>query len=208
MTGTPDETAVPDPGDVTIATYQARAQRYAEQTANPSAALIEFHDRFAALVGTGARVLELGSGPGHGASYLESRGVQVDRTDATPAFVEMLRASGHAARLLDARFDELGGPYDAILADAVLLHLGRDQLEQLLVRARHAVTTNGVLAATLKEGDGAAWSNARLGRLRHFTYWREPALRELLTRTGWTVISLDHVQGAVDPWLYLLARVG
>ena len=123
----------------------------------------------------------------------------------TPAFLDMLRADGHHARHLDVRLDELGGPYDAILADAVLLHLDRAQFEDVLRRARAAINAGGVLAITLEEGDGAGWTVAKLGRLRHFTYWREPQLRAVLDRTGWTVTSLAHVQGAVDPWLYVLA---
>jgi hypothetical protein len=30
---------------------------------------------------------------------------------------------------------------------------------------------------TLKEGDGEEWRTVKLGLPRHFTYWREPALR-------------------------------
>jgi len=68
--------------------------------------------------------------------------------------------------------DDFGGPYDAVLADAVLLHVTREQFVDVLQRARHAVASGGVLAITLKEGDGEAWTEAKLGRPRHFTYWR------------------------------------
>jgi hypothetical protein len=60
--------------------------------------------------------------------------------DATGAFVERLRAAGHQARQLDIRHDDLGGPYDAVLANAVLLHLGRDQFRLALRRILQAVT--------------------------------------------------------------------
>ena len=43
----------------------------------------------------GAHVLEIGSGPGFDAAVLEERGFRVRRTDATAAFVEMLRARLH-----------------------------------------------------------------------------------------------------------------
>jgi SAM-dependent methyltransferase len=195
---------VTDPCDVTIATYQASAQDYAEQTQRPSAAVVRFYDALADRVGTG-QVLEVGSGPGRAAGYLEARGVLVERTDVTPAFVEMQRAAGHQARLLDVRTDGLGGPYAAILADAVLLHLDRVQFADVLARMRSAVTDEGILAVTLKEGDGAGWTTAKLGRPRHYTFWREQQLRDVLARTGWAVLSLEHVQGRVDPWLYLLA---
>lgn len=157
------------------------------------------------LVGRGT-VLELGSGPGWDATYLETRGPRVIRTDAVSAFVEPLRSDGHEARLLDVRVDDFGGPYDAVLADAVLLHLSRDEFVDVLRCARHAVVNRGVLAFTLKEGDGEAWSRAKLGLPRHFTYWREPAVQTALRATGWQILSLSHVARRRKPWLFVIAR--
>lgn len=132
----------------------------------PGPAVLAYLDRVARLVGAGT-VLEFGSGPGWDASYLESRGPRVVRTDGAPAFVAMLRAAGHSARLLDVRVDDFGGPYDAVLADAVLLHLTREEFVDVLRRARRAVRSGGLLALTLKEGDGEAWTQAKLGLPRH-----------------------------------------
>ncbi len=112
------------------------------------------------------------------------------------------------ARLLDVRVDDFGGPYDAVLADAVLLHVTREQFVDVLQRARHAVASGGVLAITLKEGDGEAWTEAKLGRPRHFTYWRAPAVHAALMATGWQVLSLEHVAGRDEPWLFVIARTG
>lgn len=196
---------VPAPGDVTLATYEAAAQRYRERTAPPGAGLVSFLDRLAELVGAGD-VLELGSGPGREAGYLEGRGLRVKRTDATRAFVDMMRADGHEARLLDARTGDLGGPYDAVLAHAMLLHLTRQEFHEVLVRIRRAVVGGGVLAFTVKEGDGECWSEAKLDLPRFFTFWREAAARTALDESGWAVLSIDHVAGRYEPWLYVLAR--
>ena len=193
-----------DPNDTTLATYEAAAGRYIERTSPSSPAVLAYLGRVAGLVGHG-QLLELGSGPGRDASYLERRGVQVTRSDATRAFVERLRAAGQHARLLDIRHDDLGGPYDAVLANAVLLHLSRDQFRHAMRRVRQAVTPAGLLAITLKEGDGEQWSTVKLGRPRHFTYWREPALRQALQDTGWAVTFLAHVPGRTDQWLHVIA---
>jgi SAM-dependent methyltransferase len=206
--GTPamqGDAATTDPDDVTIATYEASAERYRARHPGAGEALTGYLDRFAALVGTG-RVLELGSGTGWDAAYLEGRGVRVERTDVTPAFLDMLRADGHEARLLDARTDDLGGPHDGILADAVLLHLSREQFADVLARARRAIGPTGALAITLKEGDGEGWSDAKLSLPRHFTYWRAPDVRVELARAGWETVSLEHVDGHYEPWLYVIAR--
>ncbi|MCC6497369.1 MAG: methyltransferase domain-containing protein [Propionibacteriaceae bacterium] len=191
--------------DITLRAYEEAAQRYADQTPGPGPAYCAFLDRFADTVGRG-RVLEIGSGTGKDATYLEGRGLNVSRTDAALAFVEMMRAAGHEARVLDIRTADLGGPWDAVLAQAVLLHLDRAQFADALQRIREAVVDGGVFGFTLKEGDGDAWSEAKLDLPRHFTYWRESALRPVLAQTRWDVISLDHVAGRLEPWLFVLAR--
>jgi len=194
-----------DSVDITLRSYETAAQRYADQSAAPSLALCAFLDLFADTVGFG-RVLEVGSGPGMDAAYLERRGLNVSRTDATPAFVEMMRAAGCEARLLDIRTSDLGGPWEAVLAQAVLLHLDRAQFADALQRIRQAVIDGGVLAFTVKEGDGDAWSEAKLDLPRHFTYWRERPLRDVLAQTRWAVMSIDRIAGRVEPWLYVMAR--
>ena len=193
-----------DPDDATLAAYQSRVQEYLRGTPGPYPELTAFLDRFASLAGHGP-VLEIGSGPGRDADYLETRGVPVIRTDATPAFVGRLREAGHDARLLDVRTDPLGGPYQGIFANAVLLHLSRDQFEDVLGRARAAIVPGGVLAFTLKEGDGEAWSEHKLGVPRHFTYWREPDVRAALDRADWPDATIDHVASG-DGWLHVMAR--
>jgi SAM-dependent methyltransferase len=194
-----------DPVDATLAAYQDGVAQYLQAGRYPGTALATFLDRLAGLA-AGGDVLEIGSGPGWDADYLETRGVRVTRTDATQAFVDRMRAAGHDARLLDVRRDPLGGPYQAVLALAVLLHLSRPQFKDAVQRARQAVLPGGALAVTLKEGDGAAWTNEKLPMPRHFTYWREPGLRAALAQAGWSVPSVEHVTGPTGPWLYVLAR--
>ncbi|MBW3640129.1 MAG: methyltransferase domain-containing protein, partial [Actinobacteria bacterium] len=196
---------MPEPGDLTLTTYEAAAQRYRERAAPPGVHLVSFLDRLVELVGAGD-VLELGSGPGREAGYLEGCGLRVRRTDAAPAFVDMMRADGYQAQLLDVRTGDLGGPYDAVLAHAMLLHLTRQEFHDVVVRIRRAVVDGGVFAFTVKKGDGEGWSEAKLDLPRFFTYWREPAVRTALERSGWAVLSIDHVAGRHEPWLYVLAR--
>lgn len=196
-----------DPTDVTLSAYESEVGAYlAASPGSVPASLVQLLEALVAAVPQGAEVLEIGSGPGREAVFLEQRGLVVHRSDATPAFVTRLREQGHEARVLDVRRDELGGPYDAVLANAVLLHLDRSDVEQVLTRLREATRPGGLLALTLKEGDGEAWSTAKLGRPRWFVYWREDDLRTVLARAGWAVVDLQHVEGRHEPWLYALAR--
>jgi len=127
----------------TLASYEAAVERYLEHSAPPGPEMVRYLDRFAAMVGAGD-VLELGSGPGWDALHLEALGLRVTRSDATPAFLTRLRAAGYDARFLDVRTGDLGGPWDGIIADAVLLHLDRPELGDVLgaVDARSARTAS------------------------------------------------------------------
>lgn len=203
--GAREAQAAVDACDVTIDSYDRELDRYLASSAPTPALVRRLLLRFAAPI-PGGRVLELGSGPGWDADYLESLGLTVARTDATASFVERLRARGRDAQVLDARDGDYGGPYDGVLANAVLLHLSRPQFEQALLTAHRATRPGGVLAITLKEGDGSAWSTAKLGRPRRFTYWRHGELSDVLARTGWAPQAIEQVDGNPEPWLFALAR--
>lgn len=187
----------------TVAAYDAHAATYTEGIRAAVDLMEEPNHAFVAAVGAGARVLEVGSGPGRDADLLESLGVDVRRTDISPAFVELLRAQGHAADVLDPLTDDLddparpGTPYDGVWASASLLHVDRADLPVVLARLAEATRAGGVLAASLKEGDGEAWStHGYVGAPRHFVYWREPGLRAALESAGWDVERIDRNRSA------------
>jgi 2-polyprenyl-3-methyl-5-hydroxy-6-metoxy-1,4-benzoquinol methylase len=201
---------VTDRNDETLQTYERAAARYAERTVRAA----DEPDDLVPLVAThappGAWVLEIGSGPGHDAARLEALGFRVRRSDATRAFVEMQRAEGHEIDVLDVRSDDLGGPYDVVFAHAVLLHIDRVELPGVLTRLREAVRPGGLLAMSLKEGDGEEWSSHKVELPRHFTYWREGPLRTALVDAGWAPVVLERVSwpDAHGPWLLTLSRRG
>jgi SAM-dependent methyltransferase len=186
----------------TLAAYQAGAAAYAAGLPEVPDWLTRALEDFAALVGAGARVLEIGSGPGRDARELEARGLVVRRTDITPAFVDLMRADGYDADVLDPLVDDLGGLYDGVWASAVLLHLSREEMGVVLRRLHECTVAGGTLYASLKEGDGEAWStHGHVTGARLFTYWRADPLREALEAAGWRVRSLRRTQGDRDVWL-------
>ena len=189
----------------TLHAYERGADRYTERTDDHRAGLV---DDLLALVPPGAHVLELGSGPGRDADALEAAGLRVDRTDGTRAFVDRLRAEGHDARLLDLRHEGWGGPYDAVFANAVLLHVDRAATGAVLGRARGAVRPGGVLAATVKHGDGEGWSDRKLADPRWFTYWTADALAAAVRAAGWSDVVVRETTrpGAEERWLTVTAR--
>ena len=197
---------------ITVASYDAGAEAYAAGQTEPTDDLLVTYDGFAGLLENGARVLEIGSGGGRDAAQLEQRGLSVRRTDITPGFVTLLRAAGHEASVLDPLVDDLAdperdAPYDGVWASASLLHVRREHLPTVLARLAAATRDGGVLQLAVKEGDGARFSvHGNVAGPRHFTFWREPALRAVLDEAGWDVRSLLRHDGRRDDvWLDVTA---
>jgi 2-polyprenyl-3-methyl-5-hydroxy-6-metoxy-1,4-benzoquinol methylase len=196
----------PDANAETLHTYEQAAALYRERTVRSDDEAGDLVTLVAAHAPAGAAVLEVGSGPGHDADRLEALGCAVRRTDAARSFVELQRADGHQIDVLDVRTDDLGGPYDVVFAQAVLLHIDRAELPGVLARVLAAVRPGGLLALTLKEGDGEGWSSHKVELPRHFTYWRAEPLRDALVRAGWQPVVLERTASPYGPWLRSLSR--
>ncbi len=180
----------------TVRAYDGAAAEYRDGTADLPDAVAAAIGRFAGVLPRGARVLEIGSGPGRDAAALEAAGLRVRRTDVTPAFVDLMRADGVDADVLDPLHDDLadpaapGTPYDGVWASACLLHVSREDLPTVLSRLADATRPGGPLYASLKEGDGESWSvHGHVSSPRRFTYWREEPLRAALEEAGWQVAA-------------------
>lgn len=194
-----------DPMAGTLDTYERFSAHYIDRTSTERSLLV---DVLIELTDAGDRVLELGSGPGRDAADLESAGLVVERTDGAASFVDRLNAAGHRARILNLSDEDFGGPYDAVFANAVLLHVPRARLSGVLEVARRATRSGGLLVASFKKGTGQAWSEQKLDSRRHFTYWDESDLPPVVAASGWTPVSIaDTTQAtSAEQWLTLIAR--
>ncbi|HEY0597195.1 class I SAM-dependent methyltransferase [Sphingopyxis sp.] len=199
----------------TVQAYDNAAADYAaEAAAMPSWVAAEIDAFVTALRGSG-RVLEIGSGGGRDALALEKQGISVRCTDISKGFVDLLRASGLEAALLDPLTDDLSDPqrpgtrYDGVWACACLIHVARADFGTVLRRLAAATRPGGRLHASVRDGDGedvTIEGSAAEPRRYVETYWREPALRAALADTGWIVDEVRKCVGRPgDRWLSVRA---
>ncbi|PIE09502.1 MAG: SAM-dependent methyltransferase [Rhodobacterales bacterium] len=164
----------------TLAFYSDRAGDYAQTWGQtPGKALRSF----IAALPDGARVLDLGCGPGHASAHMAAAGLRPDPVDAAPGMVDEARAKGLPARLM--RFDELDADqaYDGVWANFSLTHAPRDALPSHLAAIAKALKPGGALHIGVKTGDGP--HRDTLGRLYHLI--PADALVQLVEAAGMTV---------------------
>lgn len=195
---------------LTIEAYEQNVQAYIDGTIQEvTSAVKALLDGGLAGLDTSARILEVGSGPGRDADYIESRGFHVIRTDATKAFVDLQQSRGHEATVLNLLTDDIDTKYDLVHANAVLLHFTEPELELVLAKIYTALQPGGKFLFTLKTGTGDEQTNQKLGATRYFHYWQADEIEAKLSTAGFaeTDIALhDDYRSTTRPaWLFVTA---
>jgi TDG/mug DNA glycosylase family protein len=183
----------------TVDIYEKGAERYWEERRayHPDRAAA-----FAQSLPEGALRVDLGCGPGH---YLPHLGTPVIAADAAEAMV--VEARRHAPTVDPARplpgvvcdveaLPFRRGGLDGIWASKVFQHVPAERFPMALTQLQRALSVGGVLDLTVFSGQGAVVSSDDdefPGRL--FTWWRPETLESLLEGAGFTVETVDVLDG-------------
>ncbi|MDR7272648.1 2-polyprenyl-3-methyl-5-hydroxy-6-metoxy-1,4-benzoquinol methylase [Pelomonas saccharophila] len=139
----------------TVQSYEGYAREYDSLVAEKRPPHIEDAlRRLVRCLPPGGTVLEIGSGPGRDADFVESLGASVRRTDAARAFLDLMAERGQRAELLNVVTDALGGPYDGVLAMGVLIHVEREQIDAVLHKIHAALKRGGAFLVAMRKGTG------------------------------------------------------
>ena len=195
----------------TVQAYNDHLQAYIDdQPKDPSLQLQEYIRKILQLSSKPSRILELGSGPGRDAQWIENQGFKVDCTDASKAFVDYMQNHGLRAKLLDVLRDDYPNGYDLIYASALLVHFDDAETVQILVKCHSALNDNGILAIRTKEGNKAEWTTEKMGAPRFMRYWVKSDLENTIKQAGFRILSSYSTSGSIDyrgvPWIYVIAQ--
>ena len=191
----------------TLQFYRSNAEAYARREIAAHTRLM----RFLALLAPGAAVLELGCGAGAASAEMLAQGFEVRPTDGSP---EMAReASQRLGRpvetLLFHHLDEVAA-YDAVWANACLLHVPRQELAHILALIRRALRPDGYFYASYKTGD----ADGRDALNRYYNYPSPDWLRASYANAGdWSSLSIETGEvtgfdGKRAQMLFVTARKG
>lgn len=191
----------------TLATYSAHFSDYIDGTVQVTSGFQkDWLDFLLNHYSKESEILEVGSAFGRDASYIVSQGyVRLLTSDAFPEAVVMLHEKGFRAETLDLLSDAIDGTYDLIIASAVFLHFTVPEFSTVLAKLHDALTADGRLGFSVKEGVGEEWSDAKMGAPRFFHYWRTDELRDFLIGAGYEIV--DFRQSDDGKWLHVTCSV-
>ena len=155
----------------------------------------------------GARILDVGCGPGRDTLAFKNKGYQVDAIDYSEELVKKAtQLTGIPVRLQSFYEIDADQAYDGIWACASLLHCERSRLVEVLQNMLRALKPHGVIYMSFKHGDLDREKDGR-----HFTDLNEVQVKELLNQ--WDDVSqlkqwitIDQRPNRSEKWLNILLK--
>ncbi len=167
--------------------------------------VMPYADRFISQLSTGKNVLDLGSGPGHHASYFRDHGIDVLCADLSEKMVAFCHKKGLRAVVMDIEDICLPESYfDGVWAYTSLLHVPKAKMPGIASRIERILKPNGILAVAVKEGKGEGLETRKSlgGHKRWFSYYTESELQEIFG--NFSLINSSKTQNNGITFLHLL----
>lgn len=161
----------------------------------------EWEDAFASRLVEGARVLELGCGPGTPETRRLAQRFTLTGVDISPRQVERARAAIPETEFLCADFTDLDHPtgsLDGVIAFYTLNHVPRELLGPLLVGIHDWLVPDGLLCVAFGTSDNAGWTGEWLGAETFFSSF-PPEVNSRLVREAGFAIERDEVVVFEEP---------
>src|SRR5258708_2086296 len=144
----------------TLQTYQDKFDNYVGMTTQETSGHQQvWIEHLLTMIDKNDSILEIGSAFGRDAQFIINAGyTNVMVTDAFDAALEELRKRDFdKVQKLNVLTDEPEGMYSLIIAAAVFLHFSEDELKTVLANLHEHINNDGILAFSVKQGDGEEW---------------------------------------------------
>ena len=187
----------------TIDYYNKHAEEFTASTFEVD--MESLYQPFLVELQEGARILDVGCGPGRDTLAFKNKGYQVDAIDYSEELVKKAtQLTGIPVRLQSFYEIDADQAYDGIWACASLLHCERTRLKEVIGKLLSALKPNGMLYMSFKYGNGDRQKDGR-----QFTDLGEVQAKALLGQFDrvqqiqqW--ITIDQRPERQEKWLNLL----
>lgn len=186
--------------------YNKNSQSFYDRTIHID--MSKLYQKFLSLLTKNARILDAGCGVGRDARYFKNLGYDIRAFDASSEMVKLSSALVEIDTLhlnfQDVAFKE---EFDAIWANASLLHVSYQELEEVLKRLHASLKSSGILFASFKYGESMREESSRT-----FYDMNEPLMRKYLNGLFEEIEIIKHADersmypSPAKAWLHVFCR--
>lgn len=180
----------------TIDAYEKNARRYADKFDNYQAYRDKIADFCRKHIPAGARVLDLGCGPGNNITTIVTHDgtCSITGIDLCPAFIRIAkeRFPQFDFRQQDIRHLDVPHRYEVIIASFCIVHLTDDEVPGFLHTVANLLTDDGRLYLSYMNGDTCGYETTSFSEQEiFFNYYADSAVCRLLECNNLEVLETD-----------------
>jgi SAM-dependent methyltransferase len=179
-----------DPVLISVAAYSLEPEAYEQKYATH---LLDRPSRFASLIPPGSKILDLGCGPGRDIRIFTEAGHHPIGVELNPSFIKMAQQHGEVIagdiREISSLFSPL--TFDAVWAQASLVHLQKSEVENFLRDVKVLLKPNGLMYACVPATGESGWLEESDGR-RWYTTWPEDSFQTAIASAGFRIFDVTH----------------
>lgn len=173
-------------------------------------------EHFCSLLPKGALVLDVGCGGGVKSKYFVDRGLNVVGVDFSESMIDIAKREVPQGRfsVLDVReVDTLPETFDGIFAQAVLLHLPKDEIVPVLRKFKEKLKEGGYLYVAVKE-QRADRSEEEIKDMDDygypyelfFSYFTQSEMEQYFSDAGFEIVSSTVTLSGRTRWIQIVGR--
>ncbi len=196
----------------TIEVYEKLGKSYLKQIERLKVTGI---DVFMKGVPKGGRILDVGCAGGRDSKIFANNGFKVTGIDLVEAFLREARKKVRRAKFIKMDVRKLKFPekyFDAVWANAVLVHIYKQDIPQALKSFYKVLKSGGRLHIRMKKGKGMKEVSEKLSlyKKRIFIYLSEVELEKLVKKAGFKILKSklypDELGRKEVKWIGILAE--
>lgn len=193
-------------------TYDILGKAYLDEIADDTPKELQ---EFIGLIPRNGRVLDVGCAGGRDSALFVAQGFDVVGIDLSELFLKEARKRVPAATFQKMDVSKLtfpGNHFDAVWANAVLLHLKKEKVPKALENLHYVLKEGGIIHIRVKEGEGERYVQEKLsrGHERFFAFYKKGELEEKMEDIGFKIAKRrtfgDEVGREGVRWISIWAK--
>lgn len=164
----------------------------------------------------GSKVLEVGSGSGHKAKFIQELGFTVTASDVADDFLKAIKENGLEPIKFNLLEDNFKDKYQVIFCWRVFVHFTKEDALNALNRSYKALNNNGLFIFSTISRDCKNVNNEwidfpdeyHLGMERYFNYYSKDDMDEIISKTKFKIFDFheDLAENNIKWLIYVLKK--